>query len=174
MPVDVGKAEIPTIKTVGELFMIQPQLMKDCGVEIVHVDLVLHCHVPEFIGRAVSVSGFEASPSEPGRETFGIVVPPRAIPLGIGGATEFASEPHDRVLEQPPLLEIGEQSRDRLVDRERMVGVLRHIGMLVPCRIRRVVAVGDLDKTHPRLTEAPGKEAFATEVLCRRAVADAV
>ena len=44
--VDVGQAEMASLKAVGELFVVDPELMHHSGLKVVDVDLVLG-RVPE-------------------------------------------------------------------------------------------------------------------------------
>ena len=50
---DVGEAVVATGIAVGQLFVIETQKMQDRGVQVVHVDFVLHGFVTELVCRAV-------------------------------------------------------------------------------------------------------------------------
>ena len=50
---NIRKAEIAALEAVGELLVIDAQLMENGGVEIVNVDDVFHGVVAEVVGFAV-------------------------------------------------------------------------------------------------------------------------
>ena len=85
-------------------------LARDRGVKIVHVNFVFDRDMTELIGRAMGDPRRKTAAGEPGRETFRIVVPPRPVPLGVGSAAEFSSEPDDGVIEQSALFQVGEET----------------------------------------------------------------
>src|SRR6185295_7016374 len=105
----------------------------------------------------------DAAAGEPDREAERVVVASRAVLLGVRRAAELAAPPDQRVLEQAAALQVHEQARDRLVDRARVVAVLRQVAVLVPGGIRAAVAVGDLNEAHARLAEAARHQAFLAE-----------
>ena len=74
--VDVSEAEVSTAVTIGELFVIEAELVEHGRVEVVHMDFVSHGLKTEVIGRAVNVSSFDAATCHPGGETIVIVVAP--------------------------------------------------------------------------------------------------
>ena len=153
--------------------MVQTELMQNCRVEVVHVDFVLDGMMPELVGRTVGESGFHATTGQPRCEAARIVVSTGPVLFGVGRPTEFATPPDDRVVEQAALFEISQQARDRQIDRLRVIGVLRHVAVLVPSGVGRVIAVVHLDVSHPRLCESASHQALATEVV-GRLVTDAV
>ncbi len=148
--------------------------MQNRGMKIVHVNFVLHRHMAELIGRAVRIAGFKAAAGKPGRKSFRIVVASGAVALRIGSASKLSSELDDGVLKETALFEILEQPCDRFVNGESVVGVLGQIGMLIPGGIGRVVAIGDLDKTHAGFAKPSSQKALASEVRRRRTVMDPV
>ena len=48
----VGEAEVTALEAVGELLVVETELVQQRGVEIVDVDLVLHRVEPEVVGLA--------------------------------------------------------------------------------------------------------------------------
>src|SRR5205823_843395 len=77
----------------------------------------------ELVGRAMDVPAFDASAGQPHAEAVVIVVAPLAFAGSAGRgefdggrAPEFATANHQRILQQPALLQIGQQSADALVD----------------------------------------------------------
>lgn len=134
MSMHIGQTEITSIIAIGEPFVIESQLVKEGGVQVVHMHLVLHGVVSEFIGGAVTESGFEAATGQPHGETARVVVASGAIVFRIGSAAKFTAPPDDGILEQSTGLEVCQQCGDRLIDGSRMFGVFRHVAVLIPCR----------------------------------------
>ena len=71
LPVDVGQSEVTPGIAIGQALVIESQQVKQSGVEIVHVDLVLDRLVAELVGGAVGEAGLDATSSQ--------VVNPRAL-----------------------------------------------------------------------------------------------
>ena len=59
--VDIGQAEVAALVLVGELLMINPELVEQGGVEVVHVHGILDDIVAVVIGLAVSNAAFKAA-----------------------------------------------------------------------------------------------------------------
>ena len=57
----VGEAEVAALGAVGELGVVEAEEMKDGGVEVVDVDLVLHGIEAELVGFAEFHTGFDAA-----------------------------------------------------------------------------------------------------------------
>ena len=134
-------------------------------MQVMHVDLALGCMVSEFVGAAVGGPRLETASCQPNREAVGIVVSAGALVLGVGRPAEFTSPPDDGVFEETPALEILEETCNRLVGGAGVFEVLRHVGMLVPCRVVAVIRIIDLDIAHSRLTQAAGSQAVAAEIV---------
>ena len=73
----------------------------------------------------------------------------------------------------PRCLRSVEQPGDRLVDGRRVLGVLGHVGVLIPGRVVRVVGVVHLNVAHARLRQPPRHQALAAVIVGRRLI-DAV
>ena len=170
----IRQPEIAAVEAVGQFLVVESELIENRRVEIVHVDLVLHGPETKLVGRPMGRTGLESPAREPGRETLRIVVPSRAVALGVRRATELPAKPDDGVVEKSALPEIFEQSRHRPIHREGMIGVFGEIRMLVPRRIGGVVAVGHLHKADAGLAKPASEEAFPSEILGRGPVSDAV
>ena len=105
LPVNVGQAEVTPGIAIGQALVIKPQQMKQSGVEIVHVDLVLDRLVAELVGCAIGEAGLDATASQPGREPLGIVIATKIASgsflfsgiLNVGRAAEFTAAPDDSV-----------------------------------------------------------------------------
>ena len=104
LPVDVGQSEVTPGIAIGQALVIESQQVKQGGVKVVHVDLVLDRLVAELVGGAIGETGLQAITSQPGRKSSCIVIASVAIILSVGRATEFTAEPDDGILQQSSLL----------------------------------------------------------------------
>ena len=95
----IGEAEVAAIVTVGELFMVEAQLMENCGVQIVHVHFALHGVVAILVGVAVGETGLEAAAGEAHGKTIGVMVSPRALILRVRCAAEFTTPSYDGIIQ---------------------------------------------------------------------------
>ena len=91
LAVDVGEPEVAAAIAIGELLVVETQLMQDGGPEIVDGAGVLHGVVAEVVGGAVDGPATDAAASQPEAESKGVVVA-TAPALGEGGAAKFAGE----------------------------------------------------------------------------------
>src|SRR5205823_6983116 len=124
VPVIVGEPEITAVVTIGQLFVIETEQVQDRRVQVVDVNLVIHRARAELVGCAVDRAALDAAPGEPEAERAVVMVAARivvAVAIARDGPAEFAAPEHERALEQPALLQVGEQGRSRLVD---LVGAL--------------------------------------------------
>ena len=80
---------------IGEAFVIQPKLVQDCGVHVIHAHAILNGLVSDFISCAVDVPGFEAAACKNHAECIAIVVSSFSI-LRNGQSSEFAGPQNDR------------------------------------------------------------------------------
>ena len=90
---DVGQAEVAAAVAEGQALVVEAEEVEDRGVEVVHVDLVLHGLVPELVGRAEREAGLHAGAGEPDGEAVGVVVAAGAVLLGVRGVAELAPPP---------------------------------------------------------------------------------
>ena len=123
MTMHIGQTKIPAVITIGQLLMIQPHLMQQRGMQIMHVHLILHGIVAKLIGSAMNMTRLESAAGEPGGEAAGVVVSAGAVLFGVGGSAELAAPPDERVFEEAALFEVGEEGADRSVDGLGVVGV---------------------------------------------------
>lgn len=121
--VDIREAEVPTTVEIGEGFVIDAHEMEQGGVEIVDIDLVLHCVKTKIVRRSVVVSGFDTGSGEPGRKTVRIVIATVLVTPGHtvkefkgGRAPEFAPANDEGVVEHAAHAEIMQKSGNGPVD----------------------------------------------------------
>ena len=80
------------------------------------------------------------------------------LALAVDRAAELAAPDDQRVVEQPALLEVGDQRECRLVDVAALPRqVAGQIAVLIPA------AVKDLDEPHVALGQSAGQQAAASE-----------
>jgi hypothetical protein len=72
----VREAEIAARMAEREFLMIEPEEMKDRGMEVMDVHLVFHGGEAKLIGCAMHVSTFGASARKPCCKTMVVMVPP--------------------------------------------------------------------------------------------------
>ena len=101
---------------------------------------------------------FHPAAGHPHREAGRVVVASVAV-LRPGGAAEFTT-PHDqRVFEHVSLFEVGQQRRDRLVDR---VAIRGQLGLQIPVLVPASQA--DLDEPDSRFGEPSREQALLAEI----------
>ena len=169
LPVDISQTEITPGIAIGQSLVVESQQVKQGGVKVVHVDLVLDRLVAELVGCAIGEAGLDATTSQPGREPIGIVIATGNFLfvgiLNVGGSAKFTAPPDDGVLQQPPLLQVLQKPSDRFVDRLCPRFVLRQFRMLIKIVSPTSGAGGDLNKANAVFAEAAGHQALAPEIV---------
>src|ERR1700683_2528665 len=149
----VRQPEITAAEAVRQSLVVDPEQVQDRGVQIVHrADAVLGVNA-ELVGRAMHRAPLDAAPREPDAESFRMMIAAIA-PCGVRRAAELAGPEDERLVEQAALLEVLDETGDRLIG---VAGVLLmprfQVAVLVPGAVRRPWWAGDLDKAHPGLDE---------------------
>jgi hypothetical protein len=113
---NVGEAKIPTAVAIGELLVVEAQLVEHGRVKVVDVHLVLYRLEPKVIGSSMNVSAFDTTSRHPSREPVMIVV--SSVDLaGIGSllghldhrsSPKFPSPKDQGFVEHASLFEINE------------------------------------------------------------------
>ena len=68
----IGKAFLPPLVEVGQMFVIETHQVQDGGVDVVHVRLVLYCLEAKFVGLTVLNSAFDPPARHPHRKPVSI------------------------------------------------------------------------------------------------------
>ena len=106
--VHVGQPMVPPLVLERQFGVVDPQAMKDRGVQVMDVDGVASDVVAEVVGRAVSDAGLDASAAQPDREAAWMVVAAVILSgqcaLAVDGPAEFAAPDDQGVVEQAALL----------------------------------------------------------------------
>ena len=74
LTLDIRQAEITPVETIGQLRMVQPQLVQERCMDVMGVDAFLNRLVAELIGRSVLSTSLESTAGEPGGEGVGVVI----------------------------------------------------------------------------------------------------
>ena len=162
---DTGELLIETAVKVAQLPIIEAHQVKQGGVQVADVMAIDDRFMAKLIGFAVSGPAFDAAASQEIRESFRIMVASPAAALGDGLTAKFAAPNHERFLEQATLLQIGQQSRNGLVDlRTMQAKVFLHPIVGIPVLLLMTAAMVDLDKTHTAFDQAARDQALASEM----------
>ena len=139
MAVDIGQTEITAGMSIGEPLMIDSQLVQNCRMQIVYVHPILDRLISEWVTLAINLSLPESTPCHAAGERIGVVIATEqrlALLTQLGGrsATEFPAEKDDRFVQQPTLIQIGNQCSDTTIT---FVGAeamfLFQFTVIIPC-----------------------------------------
>ena len=109
--VDIGQSEISSGVTVGQLLVIHPQQCQQRGMEVVHMNLLIHTVKTVVVGHTVTEAGLHGSSGQPHGEGMRVMV--TTIVSLKGRRTSEFSTPHDqRLVPKPTGLDILEQRGD--------------------------------------------------------------
>ena len=152
-----------------------PEQVQDRRVQVVDVDGVDGGGVADLVGLAVADAALDAAAGHPDGEAVRVVVAAGLLAgLGDRQAAELAAPDHQRLVEQPALVEVGQQAGDRLVGLAgELLVVPLDVGVAVPGELVVHAARVDLDEADAALDQAAGRQALAGDVVATRVV-DAV
>lgn len=71
---DSGEAEVETLRTDSEAFVVDAELMQDRGMDVTDVDWILDCSETEIIGAAKGLATAKATTCKPHREGINVMV----------------------------------------------------------------------------------------------------
>jgi len=120
----VSESSFKAVVVERQSFMIEPQQVQNCGVEVVDGADIFHCFVSEFICRAVTERGFDAGAGHPAGEAFRIVVSPTGPFLECRHPAEFGAPDDQRVFQQATLFQVRDQRGRWLIQNRTMDAVL--------------------------------------------------
>ena len=132
MAMDIGEAEVATLAAEGEAFVVDPELVKNGGVEIVDVNFILGGVIAEVIGGTVGKAGLHSSTGHPHCEAVRVMITAPGFPhhLSDRGATKFAAPDDKGIVKQSALFEIFDERGNRLVGGSALASVLAiHVGV---------------------------------------------
>ena len=79
--VDVGQSEVSATVSVGESFVVEAELVKNGGVEIVNVNRIFRDAEPQFVGLSVDGAASNSCTCHPDGETVDVMIPPVLLHL---------------------------------------------------------------------------------------------
>ena len=110
----ISQAELPALKAISELLVVDAEAMQDGRLEIMHMDGILDNVESKIVRRAVRHTALDASAGHPERECPSVMIAPVVLiaraTLRIDRAAEFATPDHERVVQHPALLEVSNES----------------------------------------------------------------
>ena len=97
MAMDIGEAEVAALAAEGEPFVVDAELVKNGGVEIVDVNFILGGVIAKVIGGTVGEAGLHSSAGHPHCKAVRVMITSPGFPhhLSDRGATKFAA-PDDK------------------------------------------------------------------------------
>src|SRR5688572_8888448 len=149
----VGQAEVTSLRTIGQLRVIDAERAQNRRVEIVDVYRIFDDVVAEVVGLAVDEASLDAAPRQPDAEVAAVMVP--AVVTFEGALSErrppeFRSEYHERIVQHAALLQVRDQPGGRLVNGgARSRQKTRDAEMMVPSQLHHH------SEAHVALRQAP-------------------
>src|SRR5438552_4285524 len=156
--VHVGDSQGPDMVIAVKLIVVDTEAIQEGRMQIMDVHRFSHNVVAIAVSIAKGETPFDPAAGEPHREAAWMMVPPvvvlRELSLTVNRPAEFAA-PHDqRVLQQPALFQVLNQSSGSLVGTFALKGqVARQIVVLIPS------AVVELDKPDVAFGQASRQQA---------------
>ena len=97
MAMDISEAEVAALAAESEAFVVDAELVKNGGVEIVDVNFILGGVIAEVIGGTVGEAGLHSSAGHPHCKAVRVMITSPGFPhhLSDRGATKFAA-PDDK------------------------------------------------------------------------------
>ena len=155
-PVNIGQTVMAALKLECQFGVIDAKAMQHRRVHVVYVHRIFDDIVAVIVGSAVSDPPADTAAGHPDGKAARVVVTPVVVlgqtALTIHRASELTAPNDESVVQEPPLLEVGDQRRRRLVGVSTLVpDLLREAAMLIPAPVK------ELHKTHTTLTKPPSE-----------------
>src|SRR4051812_417240 len=164
---NIRQPPIDAVVIEGQFFVIQPKQMQNRRVKIRNGNFVFRDEVPNVIRRPMPITLFHPRASQETRERRRMMVASRRIDaLRRRAASEFRAPHQQRILQHPALLQVLDQSSDRLIQRRRLrVMILLQILMPIPIDAwtAECPAIDDLHKTHPTFQKPSRHQTISAE-----------
>jgi len=117
----ICQPEVSPQVLIRQLLVVQSQQMQDRRVQIVDVNATLDRPAAELVRRTMAHSGPDSGPGQQGCESIPIVFPPGSpdsarVVLKVRSPAKFARADDERILQEPSLFQIFQQSGDRSID----------------------------------------------------------
>ena len=79
MSVDIGEAEVSSLEAVDQFFVVYPEEVEHCGMEVMDMNDILNGIISQLIGVAVTNPAFDSTASHPHRKSLDVVIAPSAL-----------------------------------------------------------------------------------------------
>ena len=157
--VHVGQSKVASLITVGQLLMINSEQMKNGGLQVMHVDGVLHDVHAIVIGLSIAEPGLYSATGQPVSEAIRVMITPvtgtRQFPLAINRTPKFTTPDHQGVFKHATLLEVGEERSGWLIG---VLALATDVGGGSPMSIP--TPMEKLDEAHAPFSQTTGKQAI--------------
>src|SRR5262245_60873930 len=162
LAVYVRQPHVAAAEAEREPLVIDAEQVQHGGVQVVHLDAVLHDLVPPLVCLAVVGARLRAAAGQPDSEAV-LVVVAAVSALGERSPAELPGPEDERILEKSAGLEVREQPGDRFVYGSGVVLVsLPQILVLVP-PVTAGRRASEFDEPHATLDEPPRDQTLAAK-----------
>src|SRR5438045_3815314 len=104
LAMNIGQPIVPAFVAVSQALVVDPEVLQQRRVEVMHAHGVFGDVVSEIIGLAMDIPGLEAAAGDPDGEALGMMIAAEIVladrSLRIGGAAKFTTPDDDGVIEQ--------------------------------------------------------------------------
>lgn len=105
----VGQTKATAVVLISESLVLETEQVENRGVDVIDMNLVDGGRIAYFIRLTVADASFDSSAGHPEREAVGIVIATgRLAGLGNWQAAEFSAPDDERLVQQTPLLQVGQ------------------------------------------------------------------
>ena len=125
----VGQTEVSAGIAICQLFVIEAKQVQNRRVQVVHADRFIDSLEAKIVGRTVADASANTAAGHPDGKPVVIVVPAESFlsaarQFDRRGAAELTAPDDERILEQTPLLQVGNQRGNRLIDLTRQLSMV--------------------------------------------------
>src|SRR4029453_18259264 len=151
--------------------------MKNGGVQVVDVHLILDGKIAVFVGCAIDRSSLDASAGQPHGKTEGVMIPANLLYVALvrqlrgRRPPELPSPKHQCLAQQTASLQVLQERGNRLVHRVRVDSMTcLQAAVLIPTVDALPRGRKQFDKSHPSLNHAARQQALPAELFSIRLV----
>ena len=115
----IRQSKVAALESEGQLLVVDAEAVKHRGVQVVDVDTVFDDVISEIIGLSMDDPSLNAASRHPQAVAPRMMVSAetllRNVTLTVSRSAEFSAPDNERVLQEAPLFEVGDQRRGGLV-----------------------------------------------------------
>ena len=153
--VDISQAEIASLKPIGQAGVVQSEQVQQRRIEIVDMDGIPRDVESQFVRLTVRVPTPYTTAGKPCCKAAVMVIAAIVATLHHRSASKFAPPDDQRVVQQPALFKVPQQSRGSLVGRPAIIlDAFRQITVLIPDFVKQ------LNKPHSTFQHPPRQQAI--------------